>query len=512
MSFKSALLVALSCTLFAACDKHHGSSPPDGGGDGGGPQDAGPPPPSPSLGLTFETGPVRPVALSADGTQLFVANTPDGYLEILSVTATTLTKTATVPVGMEPVAVAVRTPTEVWVVNQLSDSISIVDLSTTPPRVARTLLVGDDPSDIVFAGTGRNRAFITTAHRGQRRTDAALAAVPGAGDPQLTTAGVGRADVWAFDATQLGADAGGVPVGIVTLGGETPRALAVTPDGSKVYAAIFHSGNQTTVTSSELTCDGFTSGSTSATPSASCVVAGNTIPGPPLGPGTNYAGLTAPRAGTIVKQNGAGAWLDSAGRDWSAVVMFSLADTDVFAINASTLAPGASFAHVGTTLFNMAVNPVSGNIYVSNTDSRNDLRFEGPGTYAGTTLQGHLAESRITVLSGTTVTAHHLNKHIDYTMLPAPAGTASHSLATPTDVAVSADGMSRLYDWPPFGSGKVGVFPDQHASKPTPSIRPRSAPATSPSRAAVRAASRSTTRITACSSRRASTTASPCSI
>ena len=39
--------------------------------------------------------------------------------------------------------------------------------ASTPPRVVRTLLVGDEPRDIVFAGPGGNRAFITTAHRGQ---------------------------------------------------------------------------------------------------------------------------------------------------------------------------------------------------------------------------------------------------------------------------------------------------------------------------------------------------------
>ena len=70
-----------------------------------------------------------------------------------------------VPVGMEPVAVAVRTNTEVWVVNHLSDSISIVDIGLDPPRVVRTLLVGDEPRDIVFAGPQKARAFITTANR-----------------------------------------------------------------------------------------------------------------------------------------------------------------------------------------------------------------------------------------------------------------------------------------------------------------------------------------------------------
>ena len=73
----------------------------------------------------------------------------------------------------------------------------------------------------------------------------------------------------------------------------------------------------------------------------------------------------------------------------------------------------------------MAVNPVSGNLYVSNTESRNDLRFEGPGTFVpGVTLSGHLAESRVTVISGATVTPRYLNKHIVYSARPVPAGVA----------------------------------------------------------------------------------------
>ncbi len=107
------------------------------------------------------------------------------------------------PVGLEPVAVAARTNTEVWVTNLLSDSVSIVTLTGTP-HVVRTLLVGDEPRDIVFAGHPA-RAFITTAHRGQQRTDPSIAGVPGAGDPQLTTPGVPRADVWVFDPANLGA-------------------------------------------------------------------------------------------------------------------------------------------------------------------------------------------------------------------------------------------------------------------------------------------------------------------
>ena len=102
--------------------------------------------------------------------------------------------------------------------------------------MTRTLLVGDEPRDIVFGGAGKSRAFITAAHRGQNRP----------GDPQLLEGGVGRSDVWVFDANNLGAALGGTPLTLLSLFGDTPRALAVTPNGATVYAAVFHSGNQTT--------------------------------------------------------------------------------------------------------------------------------------------------------------------------------------------------------------------------------------------------------------------------
>src|SRR5262245_20289412 len=183
----------------------------------------------------FEGGPSRPLALSPDGTRLFLCNIPDSRLEIFAVTDAGLAHLGAVPVGLEPVAVAARTNDEVWVVNHLSDSVSIVDVPSR--RVVRTLLVGDEPGDIVFAGAGHTRAFVTAVHRGQNRP----------GDPQFLMGGIGRSDVWVFDTANLGAALGGTPLALLNLFGDTPRALAATPDGSKVYAAVFHSGNQTTV-------------------------------------------------------------------------------------------------------------------------------------------------------------------------------------------------------------------------------------------------------------------------
>src|SRR5262252_1978510 len=124
--------------------------------------------------IEFESGLVRPLAL-----------TPDDRLQIFSVSPSGLSPLWSVPVGMEPVAVAARSNTEAWVVNHLSDSVSVVDLASSPPRVVRTLLVGDEPRDIVFAGTGGNRAFVTTAHRGQQRSDSSLVGfTPAPGAPR----------------------------------------------------------------------------------------------------------------------------------------------------------------------------------------------------------------------------------------------------------------------------------------------------------------------------------------
>ncbi len=80
--------------------------------------------------VAFESGHVRPLVLSPDGTQLFVVNTPDNTLEIFDVGVGGQTLAASVPVALEPVAVAARTHAAVCVVNHPSDSVSIDDLSS----------------------------------------------------------------------------------------------------------------------------------------------------------------------------------------------------------------------------------------------------------------------------------------------------------------------------------------------------------------------------------------------
>ena len=399
----------------------------------------------------FEAGQVRPLAMSPDGTRLFAVNTPNAQLEIYAVDGSGLTFVEAVPVGLEPVAVAARDDGEVWVVNHLSDSISVVDVALDPARVVRTLLVGDEPRDIVFAGSGGNRAFITTAHRGQNSP------YP---QGEYDLEGTGRADVWVFDAAALGTSLGGDPLTIVTLFGDRPRALAASTDGSTVFAAVFRSGNQTMALGEPLVCDS----------DAPCSVEGVSYPGGLPSPKTNFDGTQSREAGLIVGWNESSElWEDELGRDWSNGVRFALPDTDVFEIDADAPTPIeiGSASGVGTILFNMLVNPANGHLYITNTEAINRVRFEGLGDWVDelgpkpsgdpATVRGHLHEARVTVIDASlNVLPRHLNKHIDYSARPQPAGTKERSLSTPLEMAISGDG-STLYV-AGFGSAAVGVY------------------------------------------------------
>jgi hypothetical protein len=118
----------------------------------------------------------------------------------------------TIPVGLDPVTVRARTNTEAWVVNVISDSVSIVDL--TDRIVTKTLQSNDEPADVVFAGASQDVAYVSCA---QAKKLLAFSAA----SPTTPTASIGIA-------------------------GEQPRALAADKTGRYVYLAIFESGNGTT--------------------------------------------------------------------------------------------------------------------------------------------------------------------------------------------------------------------------------------------------------------------------
>ena len=120
---------------------------------------------SPSF-WNWETPHVHPIELTPDGSTLLAVNTADGRLEVFSAAGADLVAVASIPVGVDPVTVRVRSNTEAWVCNHLSDSISIVDLPTR--RVRATLSTGDEPCDVVFAGTPA-RAFVSVSQLNEVR-------------------------------------------------------------------------------------------------------------------------------------------------------------------------------------------------------------------------------------------------------------------------------------------------------------------------------------------------------
>ena len=340
--------------------------------------------------VNFESSQVHPVALTPSGQNLLVVNTPDALLEVFTVQADGgLAPWVSIPVGLEPVSVVARSDSEAWVVNHLSDTISIVDLARG--ATIRTLPVGDEPTDVVFAN---GRAFVAVSQE-----DAVVV----------------------FDLTHP-ADP---PVKKELFGSDT-RALAVSRDGSKVYAVVLNSGNQTTVVNANVIFNG----GAGLDPNRLTQLGLNPIncssphpPYPPLPPGIirNQA-LTDPPSGVppvglVVKWDPATQkWRDDAGQDWSMCLPYRLPDHDLFVIDATTL-DISTVDHLGTTLFDVSVNPGSGKIYIPHTEARNNVRFEHP-----LGVGGHVVDDRLTIVdpsAGNAVTILDLNTHIDRASDPA---------------------------------------------------------------------------------------------
>ena len=185
--------------------------------------------------MNFESGHVRPLArVARRQLKLFAVNTPDNRLEIYTVgrrVADARSRGAgRARAGRRRDAHERAGRTEAWVVNHLSDSVSIVERRPADVDASRTSrarsLVGDEPRDIVFAGPRQRRAFVTTARRGQncpvvrQPHDARASAAPSS-----RCSNAERAHERAL---------GGGPIANIVLFTDTPRALAKSPSGDTV--------------------------------------------------------------------------------------------------------------------------------------------------------------------------------------------------------------------------------------------------------------------------------------
>ena len=335
--------------------------------------------------VNFESSQVHPMALTPAGSKLLVVNTPDALLEVFTVLPDgSLAPLASIPVGLEPVSVVASSDSEAWVVNHLSDTISIVDLNLG--TTVRTLPVGDEPTDVVLVG---GHAFVAVSQE-----DA----------------------VQVFDLLHLE-----TPPAKLDLFGSDARALAVSKDRSKVYAVVLNSGNQTTDVNANVIF-----GTQTIDRTRLQQLGLNPIdcsaphpPYPPLPPGiTRDTQLPdppnggVPPVGLIVKWDPATQkWRDDAGQDWSMCLPFRLPDHDLFIIDVASPQVTGMVDHLGTTLFEISVNPANGRIYVPNTEARNNVRFELP-----LGVGGHVVDNRLTVVdpgAGNAATIVDLDEHID---------------------------------------------------------------------------------------------------
>jgi YVTN family beta-propeller protein len=166
----------------------------------------------------------HPLALSNDGTRLYVANTTSGTLSVLDVSnALAPSPLAEIKVGHDPTGVAVLPGLVggdelIFVANHVSDSISVVSrnklavVQTIQSLDAEGVTQTDEPVGIAFADA--HRAFVTLDQPNQVLV--------------LDVDDAGRATI---NPTRLDVTA------------QAPRSLAVA--GGKLFVASFESGNQT---------------------------------------------------------------------------------------------------------------------------------------------------------------------------------------------------------------------------------------------------------------------------
>jgi YVTN family beta-propeller protein len=366
-----------------------------------------PAPASPPAFVHFESPHVHPLDRTPDGSRLLAVNTAAGRLEVFDVVGPPryLERVGSVPVGVEPVTVRARTDTEAWVVNAISDSVSIVDLATMTVRA--TLLTGDEPADVVFAGVPQ-RAFVSVG-------------------------GANRIEV--YQPASLAS-----PPALVPIAGQRPRALA--SDGTRVHVAIFEAGNDTTI---------LPAGRVSST--------ANPYPGdpnPPPNAGTGFfpplrPGLPPPPpVSLIVRKDAAGRWRDDNGGDWSALVTWDLLGHDLATIDAATLS--VRYAK-GLMTVPMALETLAdGRVLAVGTELTNHIRFEPNLKSVFVRVEGALLPP-----GGLAPSARFdLNPHLDYGVRQVPRPVREQSVGDPRAVVAATDG-ARAYV-AGMGSNSVAAF------------------------------------------------------
>ena len=256
---------------------------------------------------TFLSPHARPLAVR--GAFVYVANTPADTLDVVHRFRRTVV--ARIPVGIDPVSVAVRPDgREVWVANHVSDSISVIDTharSRTYRHVVATIqdvdpatfaTRFDEPVGIAFAGNAKAYVALSPSNR------------------------VAIIDVATRSVT-----------GHLEIRAQDPRALAVR--GDRLYVIPFESNNQSQL--------------------SGCIASG--IDGDTC---------TFDAVEHVFTNNN----VLSAGYDADIVKNERLPDRDLFVFDTRTDTLVDTVTGVGTLLYGLAVDG-EGNVFVAQADARN---------------------------------------------------------------------------------------------------------------------------------------------
>ncbi len=365
--------------------------------------------------VNWENHPVHALDISPDGRTLAATHTADGRVQLFDISESRPIPIGHIVVGIDPVSVRFRTDDELWVVNHISDTVSVIDLQR---RITIALLQTDDePFDVVFAGNPQ-RAFVSCS--------------------QANTVKV-------YDPADLSAE----PL-TVEIAAEDPRALAVSADGGTVFAAIFESGNGSTILAGGQEEDQDVLQFPPNVVSDPAGPYGGVNPPPNEGgeffPARRTGQPDAPAVGLIVRRDTNGRWMDDNDRDWTAMVSgvnaaasgripgWTLIDRDIAVIDAVTLevSYAESLMNIGMAI---AVNPATAKATLVGTDAENQIRFEP-------NLNGRFLRVLVGQVDDTGGTQlHDLNGHLDYSGPRIEQARRDLSLGDPRGIVWQQDGQ-----------------------------------------------------------------------
>lgn len=405
---------------------------------------------SPIPFVNFENGHVHPLDLA--GNTLVAVNTAANRLEVFDVTSGVPVQVNSIPVGYDPVSARFQQGDNnlVWVVNHISDSISVVNLSSGV--VERTLQTKDEPADVVFATLANINSGNPVA--------------------MVTCSSLDVVQIWnPVTYTDLALD--------FEVAGEDPRGLATSPSGDKVYAAVFESGNHSTIIRDLYFNNLLANEATSPYFGEASPPYNNGIPGTawvtPHGSENhstivNNALSPLPTPSHIVRFDVAQSkWVDDNNADftkfitdnfnWAALtgrpLNWDMLDNDIAVIEDDGIG-GVDQTHA-TDLMNIvmaiAVSPDGSKVVTVGTDATNEIRFEP--VLNGTFVRVLVA---ITDANGANATVIDMNEeHLDAAQIAQDGGGASayhdhtvpqsernKSIGDPRGVAFNAAG-TRLY-------------------------------------------------------------------